>query len=45
LPLPFYVDDCVKYHLETSHKEGIKEEMMEAMELPHWWRNYRCATL
>ncbi|CAM3985516.1 MULTISPECIES: carboxymuconolactone decarboxylase family protein [Flavobacterium] len=25
-------DDCVKYHLETSHKEGItKEEMMEAM--------------
>ena len=25
-------DDCVKYHLETSHKIGItKEEMMEAM--------------
>lgn len=25
-------DDCVKYHLETSHKEGVtKEEMMEAM--------------
>ena len=25
-------DDCIKYHLETSHKEGItKEEMMEAM--------------
>jgi len=25
-------DDCVKYHLETSYKEGItKEEMMEAM--------------
>lgn len=25
-------DDCVKYHLETSHKNGItKEEMMEAM--------------
>ena len=25
-------DDCVKYHLETSFKEGItKEEMMEAM--------------
>ncbi|MES2411780.1 MAG: carboxymuconolactone decarboxylase family protein [Bacteroidota bacterium] len=25
-------DDCVKYHLETSHKLGItKEEMMEAM--------------
>ncbi len=25
-------DDCVKYHLETSHKEGVtKEEMMEAV--------------
>lgn len=25
-------DDCIKYHLETSHKHGIsKEEMMEAM--------------
>lgn len=25
-------DDCIKYHLETSCKEGItKEEMMEAM--------------
>lgn len=25
-------DDCVKYHLETSYKEGIsREEMMEAM--------------
>lgn len=25
-------DDCIKYHLETSHKEGIStEEMMEAM--------------
>ena len=25
-------DDCVKYHLETSFKEGAsKEEMMEAM--------------
>ena len=25
-------DDCIKYHLETSHREGItKEEMMEAM--------------
>lgn len=25
-------DDCIKYHLETSHKEGItKDEMMEAM--------------
>ena len=25
-------DDCVKYHLETSHKEGVtKEEMIEAM--------------
>lgn len=25
-------DDCIKYHLETSHKEGItKEEIMEAM--------------
>jgi AhpD family alkylhydroperoxidase len=25
-------DDCVKYHLETSHKLGAtKEEMMEAM--------------
>lgn len=27
-------DDCVKYHLETSFKEGItKEEMMEAMSI------------
>lgn len=27
-------DDCVKYHLETSHKEGVtKEEMMEAMSI------------
>jgi AhpD family alkylhydroperoxidase len=27
-------DDCVKYHLETSHKIGVtKEEMMEAMGL------------
>jgi AhpD family alkylhydroperoxidase len=27
-------DDCIKYHLETSHKEGIsKEEMMEAMSI------------
>lgn len=25
-------DDCIKYHLETSHKEGVtKAEMMEAM--------------
>ena len=25
-------DDCIKYHLETSHNEGVsKEEMMEAM--------------
>ena len=25
-------DDCVKYHLETSYKEGVtKEEMMEAV--------------
>ena len=25
-------DDCIKYHLETSYKQGInKEEMMEAM--------------
>ena len=25
-------DDCIKYHLETSYKEGItKEEMMEAI--------------
>lgn len=25
-------DDCIKYHLETSHKEGVsKEEMMETM--------------
>ncbi len=25
-------DDCVKYHLETSFKEGVtKQEMMEAM--------------
>lgn len=25
-------DDCIKYHLETAHKEGVsKEEMMEAM--------------
>jgi len=27
-------DDCIKYHLETSYKEGItKEEMMEAMSI------------
>src|SRR5680860_2595 len=27
-------DDCVRYHLETSYKEGItKEEVMEAMEI------------
>ena len=27
-------DDCVKYHLETSYKEGItKEEVMEAMSI------------
>ena len=25
-------DDCIKYHLETSHKNGVtKEEMMETM--------------
>lgn len=25
-------DDCIKYHLETSYKEGVtREEMMEAM--------------
>ncbi|HEX8577336.1 MAG TPA: carboxymuconolactone decarboxylase family protein [Flavobacterium sp.] len=25
-------DDCVKYHLETSYKEGVsKEEVMEAL--------------
>jgi AhpD family alkylhydroperoxidase len=25
-------DDCIKYHLETSYKEGVsKEEVMEAM--------------
>jgi len=25
-------DDCVKYHLETCHKEGLsKEEIMEAL--------------
>ncbi|PKP25722.1 MAG: carboxymuconolactone decarboxylase family protein [Bacteroidetes bacterium HGW-Bacteroidetes-2] len=25
-------DDCVKYHLETSHKNGVsKEEVMEAL--------------
>ena len=25
-------DDCVKYHLETAHKEGVTtEEMMETM--------------
>jgi len=25
-------DDCVKYHLETSHKEGVtKAEVMEAL--------------
>ncbi|RYE54896.1 MAG: carboxymuconolactone decarboxylase family protein [Sphingobacteriales bacterium] len=25
-------DDCIKYHLETSHKEGLKkEEVMEAL--------------
>ena len=27
-------DDCVKYHLETSHKEGLsKEEVMEALSI------------
>lgn len=27
-------DDCVKYHLETSFKEGVtKQEMMEAMSI------------
>ncbi len=25
-------DDCIKYHLETSHKEGLtKEQVMEAL--------------
>lgn len=27
-------DDCVKYHLETAHKNGVtKEEMMETMSI------------
>ena len=27
-------DDCVKYHLETSYKEGLsKEEVMEALSI------------
>ncbi len=27
-------DDCVKYHLETAHKEGVsKEEVMEALSI------------
>ena len=27
-------DDCIKYHLETSHKEGVsKVEMMEALSI------------
>ncbi|HET8854903.1 MAG TPA: carboxymuconolactone decarboxylase family protein [Salinimicrobium sp.] len=27
-------DDCVKYHLETCHKEGVtKEEAMEALSI------------
>ena len=27
-------DDCIKYHLETSYKEGVsKEEVMEAMSI------------
>ncbi|RZJ34674.1 MAG: carboxymuconolactone decarboxylase family protein [Flavobacterium sp.] len=27
-------DDCVKYHLETCHKEGLsKEEVMEALSI------------
>ncbi|ETN96019.1 carboxymuconolactone decarboxylase family protein [Zhouia amylolytica] len=27
-------DDCVKYHLETSHKEGLKkEEVFEALSI------------
>ena len=27
-------DDCVKYHLETSHKEGLtKAEIMEALSI------------
>ena len=44
-------DDCIKYHLETSHKEGVtKAEMMEAMGIatlvggtivvPHLRRDY-----
>jgi AhpD family alkylhydroperoxidase len=27
-------DDCIKYHLETAHKEGVStEEMMETMSI------------
>lgn len=27
-------DDCIKYHLETCHKEGLsKEEVMEALSI------------
>ena len=27
-------DDCIKYHLETAHKEGVTtEEMMETMSI------------
>lgn len=27
-------DDCIAYHLETAHKQGVsKEEMMEAMSI------------
>ena len=27
-------DDCIKYHLETCHKEGLtKEQVMEAMSI------------
>lgn len=27
-------DDCIKYHLETAHQQGVtKEEMMEAMSI------------
>lgn len=27
-------DDCVRYHLETSHREGVsKEEVMEALSI------------
>ena len=36
-------DDCVKYHLETSYKNGVtKEEMMESMSIATLVGGYYC---